>query len=432
MKRYHIAVVGGGVLGAAIAYFAAFLNPDKNVALIEREDAPARHTSGRNTGKVHAPYLYDPRQRGLFARSALVGYSMWRDYARTRRLPFREDGVIEVAMDADQANMLDRHREWGIRNGLDENDLTVLDGRELRRAEPEVRCHAALVCERDASADYRSLTERLVQDAVAAGAEFLPRREVTAVSQAGDHMLLTLNRSASVSADFVVNAAGGRSIRLARLLGVAAGYSNLYFRGEYWLAPASYHTLTSRSVYSVPTHPGYPFLDPHWIVRVDGSCEVGPNATPVFSPFGYDAAGNLRHVLPKALELLGSGARHMLANPEFRRLAASELYSSLSKRHMVGRVARFIPRLDHAAFSRRGTAGIRAQAVDRNGSFVSDVMVLEGPRSIHVLNYNSPGATGALPFAVHILRRVASSGMCRMQLEDAACGPWTFGDVPHI
>jgi L-2-hydroxyglutarate oxidase len=409
----------------------AFLNPGADIVLIEREKEMALHASGRNTGKVHAPYLYDPDKKGLFARAALAGYSMWEEYAHAKGLPFRDDGVIEVALDSGQATTLEKYRRWGIRNGLVEDDLTILDGRDLHRTEPEVRCHAALVCSRDASVDYRSLTSHLVRDAVSAGAEFLPGHDATTLAVAGDRVRITLNRVGSLEADFVVNAAGGRSMEVAHKMGIATDYTDVYFRGEYWRAPPAYRALTSKSVYSVPSNPRYPFLDPHWIVRVDGSCEVGPNAVPVFSPYGYDAASNARSMLPKVMEMLGSGARRTAMDPEFQRMVVGEIQSSLSKRSMIGRVRRFIPRLDPARFIRRGTAGIRSLAVDAGGAFVPDVMVMEGPHSLHILNYNSPGATGALPFAAHIIRTAVDTGLCRNVLEDAACGPWRFGEVAH-
>lgn len=417
-------------MGAAIAYFMAHINPELSIVVVERETGPARHASGRNTGKVHAPYPYDPDMRSMSARAALVGYSMWKKYCHMYRLPFCEDGVMEVAADSGQAKVLDMHHRWGIHNGLQESDVTILDSRDARRDEPEVRCHAALICNRDASVDYHALTVQLMQDAAGAGARFLPKSEVTDIFQHNDIVRLTLNRSTHLDAGFMVNAAGGRAMRLAHQMGVATKYTNLYFRGEYWRAPITYNTITSRSIYSVPLHREYPFLDPHWIIRTDGRCEVGPNATPVFGPFGYNMADNLQAVLPKSIDILMSGARRLVFNTQFRRLAISEVHSSVSRRYMISRVARFIPCLYGASFKQRGTSGIRAQAVDDTGSFVPDAMIFDGPGSIHILNYNSPGATGALPFAAHIIRRMISLDIS--STPDAACGPWIFDDIPHI
>ena len=429
LKRYDMVVVGGGVLGVAMSYYLAFLNPGSSIAVVEREGGVARHASGRNTGKVHAPYLYDPDGKGISARAAFAGYSMWKEYAGLRKLPFKDDGVAEIAIEEDQVGALDRHYRWGLRNGLAESDMEVFDGRQFRGVEPEVLCEGALVCRRDASVDYPRMVESLSRDAEAAGATFLFNREATALKPSEDGTLITLDRDTSILAGFVVNAGGGQAVDLAHQMGVGESYTDVHFRGEYWRAPAEYGTLTGTSVYSVPKYPQYPFLDPHWIVRVDGTCEVGPNATPVFSPYGYDLAENARCLLPKTLEMLGSGARKVPRDPLFREMAAAEVWSSISKEAMIGRVRRFIPRLNPLKFTSRGTAGIRSSVIDADGAFVADVVVLEGPGSVHVLNYNSPGATGALPFSAHLVEIIHSGGLLRSRLDDAQCGPWRFSTV---
>ena len=106
--------------------------------------------------------------------------------------------------------------------------------------------------------------------------------------------------------------------------------------------PKEYNSLTKTSIYSVPEFPDYPFLDPHWIIRVDGSCEIGPNAVPVFSPYGYDKTENFKEFLPKMLEMLGSGARKAIFDKQFQELAMNEIQSSMSKSAMVERVRRFL------------------------------------------------------------------------------------------
>lgn len=429
MKRYDVVVVGGGVLGVCVSYYVAFLNPGSAIALVEREGGVARHASGRNTGKVHAPYLYDPDKKGLFARAAMAGYGMWRRYAAEKGHPFVEDGVAEVALDADQAKMLDVYMRWGMRNGLGESDMEMVNGRRFREDEAEVRCHAALVCRRDASVDYRAMVESLMDDARGAGVAFLPDHNATSFAVSDGGVDVALGGIGAVHAKFLVNAAGGQAVDVAHSMGVAERYADIHFRGDYWRAPDEYRGLTRTSIYSVPRHPEYPFLDPHWIVRADGACEVGPGAVPVFSPYGYGLAENARRFVPKTLEMLRSGARHVLRDPRFRGMTAAEAWSSVSKRAMISRVKRFIPRLDPARFARRGTAGIRSVVVDDSGRFVPDAMVLEGPHSVHVLNYNSPGATGALPFAAHLVDHIHSRGLFRNSLDDARCGFWTFADV---
>jgi L-2-hydroxyglutarate oxidase len=131
---------------------------------------------------------------------------------------------------------------------------------------------------------------------------------------------------------YLINTAGGGEMDIAHSVGLATEYTDLHFRGEYWQVPEEYRNLTKISIYSVPKYPEYPFLDPHWIVRIDGRREIGPKAVPVFSPYAYNWSANLRHFLPKIFEsYTRSGARKILLDRRFLSLASNELKSSLSK-----------------------------------------------------------------------------------------------------
>ena len=209
----------------------------------------------------------------------------------------------------------------------------------------------------------------------------------------------------------MINAAGGQAIDIAHNIGIAKNLTDVHFRGEYWKTPKKYHNLTKTSVYSVPEFPDYPFLDPHWIVRVDGSCEIGPNAVPVFSPYGYDTTENIKEFIPKVLEMINSGARKIIFDKDFQELAFSEIQSSMSKSVMVERVKKFLPKINPKEITEKGTAGIRSSVIDENGKFVPDVILLEEESSFHILNYNSPGATGALPFSVHLINQLHQKGL---------------------
>lgn len=426
MKAW-LAIVGGGLVGTALAYFAACTGGGRRVCVVERESEVAMHASGRNTGKVHAPYLYDPAKKGGFARAALAGFGMWKEYARSRGLPFREDGVLEVSLDARGSKTLEKYRRWGLANGLSERDMEILDGRQVRGREPSVSCESGLFCSRDASVDYGALARALRVDAEAAGARFLTCRRVVGARPGA----LELD-SGSVESDFTVNAAGGGAVGIAHMMGAGLEYADVHFRGEYWRAPPGYEKLTSLSVYSVPEFPEYPFLDPHWVVRSDGSCLVGPNAVPVFSPYGYGAAENARALVPKLLELARSGARRTLLDARFQALAARELASSVSKTAMISRVRRFLPGLEPARFSERGLAGIRSQVVGPGGGFEPEALEVRAGSSLSVLNYNSPGATGVLPFCAGLLGRLYSDGSLGAGPSGDSCGPWKFSEIQGV
>jgi (S)-2-hydroxyglutarate dehydrogenase len=484
-KHYQIVIIGGGILGCSIAYLLSYnLRPGTRILLVEQEISPAFHASSRNTGKVHAPFLYDPSKRKMFARSASIGFDMLSDYCQTRHLPFIKDGILEVATDEVGLASLDRYLGWGYSNGLNQEELRFLDKREVAALEPNVRCVGALHCTKDASVNFGEITASLLTDAQNLGCEtMLGSKVITIVSKdntyqsvpgidshshdkleqeeykfqlrvqrmqrvkkrnsasssssptetgeellSGDKISDAGSRKSSMkgvfklqveklSADYLINVAGGAALRLAHNMGLAKGFQSLYFRGEYWVAPHAYKDLTKMSIYSVPRYPEYPFLDPHWIVRVDGRREVGPNAVLVNGPFAYDWNQNMSLAIPKFLESIRDTGRaglfRLFTDRRFIRLAISELRSSISKKVMINRARKFLPALDPSLFTLRGTSGIRSSIVDRDGKFVSDIFIVGNEDSTHVLNYNSPGATGALPVAAMIVDKVLKSDVWR-------------------
>lgn len=428
-KHFHVVIIGAGILGTSISYFLRHLNPTKKIAVVEQAPKVAFHTSGRNTGKIHAPYLYNPEKKKLFANAAFHGFDMWETYSKLHNLPFKKDGVIEVAFDEKGIKVLEKYLKWGKENGLDDNDIELLDKSEVQKLEPNIKCESAIYCYRDGSADYSSYTEALMKDSKEKGTDFILNTKVTDISKQNGKWKIKLDEEFEITADFLINAAGGEAMDIAHRVKIATELTDVHFRGEYWKAPNEYNNITKTSVYSVPDFPEYPFLDPHWIIRVDGRCEIGPNAVPVFSPYGYDKAENIKEFLPKMLEMLGSGARKAIFDKQFQELAMNEIQSSMSKTAMVDRVRRFLPKIDASKITEKGTAGIRSSVIDENGKFVPDVVLKNDSSSFHILNYNSPGATGALPFSAYVVNSLSQHGLLDCEYEDAQCGPWKFREI---
>ncbi len=421
---FKVAIIGGGVLGVSIAYFlSAHAKNPESVVLLEQEKNIAQHSSSRNTGKVHAPFLYDPVKKKTFAKAAALGYEMWQKYSSFKRMQFKHDGVLEVALDDKGLDRLYKYLEWGIANGLTKNELQLLDKNEVTKTEPNVRCVSAIYCSKDASVNYGAFTIGLLEDIQSFGSNLLLGHKVQRISSYGQGLYSTItDQRKEIRAEYLVNVAGGNSMDIAQMMGVAKGYTDIHFRGEYWQAPPEYHNLTKLSIYSVPKHPEYPFLDPHWIVRADNTCEVGPNAVPVFGPYAYNWRTNLANMLPKIMESSQTGARKIFFDRQFLSLVSTELKSSLSKTMMINRVREFLPPLRPSAFTQRGTAGIRSSVVDKNGRFIPDTLILERDSSLHVLNYNSPGATGALPMAANIASKIIRAGI--VQTSERARSLW--------
>jgi len=409
MESADVAVVGGGILGTSVAYWLAARYSGRFVVL-EKERQVAEHTSRRNTGVVHRPFYLHPKKRRVFARAAQVSYGLWKRYAVEKGLPWAEVGTYEVALDDSQFEILDTYSAWALENGMAPGEVEVLDGREVRRREPNVRCAGAILSKTDTCVDYRAFTQALKADAEALGVQFLFGKNVQEVNAyTGDVEVLFTGGGEPLRARLLVNCAGGDAVDVAHASGVGLEYTDIHFRGEYWVVDPRVKDLASRNLYSVPRHKDMPFLDPHWIVRVNGGREIGPNAVPVPRSYQYEGLRVLDW-FGKLLEPPVENKVRLLTNPEFVNLSLAELLSSISKGEMLGRVQRFLPALKEEHLVSRGTAGVRSQVIERNGALAREAIEVPGPYSYHVLNYNSPGATGAPAYAAYLVDRLASRG----------------------
>lgn len=382
---------------------------------MEQEKKVAMHTSSRNTGKVHAPFYYNPEKKSSTATYALKGFDMLKRYCSFHNLPFKEDGVVEIATNEREIDILLKHVHWAHKNGLRDEDVKFLSKHEMLQIEPNVKCEAGIVCVRDASTDYGLINQKLMEDAIKLGCKTSFENKFRSVrynTNANENRKMTIKGSVrDITTDYVVNATGGNSLDIAHDLNLAKEFTDLHFRGEYWIAPQKYNALTKMSIYSVPRNTDYPFLDPHWIIRSDGRCEVGPNAVPVFGPYAYTSYDNLMNVIPKIFASCKVGVLKLFLNKQFLQLVSNEFSSSFSKTNMVNRVRRFLPSLNPHDFKQRGMAGIRTILIDKNGEFASESFVVEDDYSLHILNYNSPGATGALPVAANIARTLVQKNI---------------------
>ena len=411
---YDVTVIGGGIIGCAIAYFLSIVT-ESSIIVIEQEKNVGLHTSSRNTGKVHAPLYYNPDKKSSTAFYALKGFDMLKRYCNLHKLPFKEDGVIEVAINERQIDTLHKHVQWAHKNGLKNEDVKFLNKDEILQIEPNVKCQAAIVCFRDASTDYSLINQKLMEDAIRFGCKTSFQNKFKAVhpntNVDANRKMTIIGTVKDITTDYIINATGGNSLDIAHNLGLAREYTDLHFRGEYWIAPQKYSNLTKRSIYSAPRYTEYPFLDPHWIIRSDGRCEVGPNAVPVFGPYSYDLYDNLKNAVPKIFESANLGLLKLVLNKQFLRLVSDEFLSSIFKTNMINRVRKFLPCLNPSDFKQRGRAGIRSLLVDKNGNFVSESLLVEDESSLHILNYNSPGATGVLPVAIDIVKELVQKNM---------------------
>ncbi|MGY1680580.1 L-2-hydroxyglutarate oxidase [Geodermatophilus sp. SYSU D01176] len=392
MAGTRYAVVGGGIIGTAVARRLLHRRPDAEVTVLEKEDRLAAHQTGRNSGVVHAGLYYEPGS--LKATLCRRGVALLREFCAQHALPHDEIGKVLVALDAAEERRLDAIAERARANGVP--GVRLIDRAELRELEPHVAGTAALHSPTTAIVDYVAVTERLAADARAAGATVRTGFAVGGLRPAGG-VVVTSTAGEEVVADRVVLCAGLHVDRLARLAGDDADPRIVPFRGEYAALRPERRGLVNGLVYPVPD-PQYPFLGVHLTPRVDGEVLVGPNAVLALAREGY----RWRDADPAELAAL-------LRYPGFRRFARrhwrtglAEVRGSLSSRAYAAAARRYVPELT-AGDLVPAPAGVRAQAMQADGSLVDDFRVSRRGPVVAVRNAPSPAATSSLAIAEHLV-----------------------------
>ena len=391
MSSERIGVVGAGIIGLAVARRMTQLRPEAVVTVLEKEDAIATHQTGRNSGVAHAGIYYAPGS--LKAELCRRGVGLLRGYCEERGIRFVECGKVVVALDEGE---LDRLRELERRasaNGVP--GVRWLDQSELRELEPNVAGIAGLHSPTTAITDFGAVAEALRGDVGSAGGSVELGREVTRIEATGARVRVGVGED-ELELDRLVVCAGLHADRLARRAGDEREPTIVPFRGEYYrLAPAR-TSLVRSLVYPVPD-PAYPFLGVHFTLRVDGGVDVGPNAVLALSREGY----RWRDVrLGDVSETLRYRGFRRLARRHWR-MGVRELRGSLSKRTFYADARRYVPALERSDLVRAG-AGVRAQALDPDGSLVDDFRISRIGNVTAVRNAPSPGATSSLAIAEHI------------------------------
>ncbi|MGQ4272029.1 L-2-hydroxyglutarate oxidase [Nocardiopsis changdeensis] len=391
MADRSIGVVGAGIVGLATARELVLRRPGTRVVVFEKEDRVAAHQTGHNSGVVHAGIYYEPG--GLKARLCTRGRDLLREYCAERGLPYEECGKLVVALTPREVDRLDALHARAVRNAVP--GLRRLGPEGIREIEPHAAGLAALHSPRTAITDYTRIARAFAEDIAAAGGEVRFRAPVTAAVPAGDGVRVTAGGE-DLRLDGLVVCAGLHGDRVARAAGDGDGPRIVPFRGEYMLVrPAKAH-LVRGLVYPVPD-PRYPFLGVHFTRRVSGEVEVGPNAVLALAREGYRHSDIRLADLRDTLTWPGfwaMGLRHW-------RTGAAEVYGSFSKRAYMRAARRYVPDIGPADVV-RGGSGVRAQALDRDGSLVDDFRIHRVGPVTAVRNAPSPAATSCMAIAEHI------------------------------
>jgi L-2-hydroxyglutarate oxidase len=384
-ERWDLIIVGGGIVGTATALAALQRAPGLRLLLLEKEDRLAAHQSGHNSGVIHSGIYYRPGS--LKARTCVAGAAAMLEFCREHSLPCEVCGKVVVAAREQELPALEELRRQGEANGV--AGISLLGREELREREPHCAGVGALRVPGTAIADYAAVTRKLSELAAAQGAEIRTGSRVTALAERGGEIVVRTT-SGDFVASHLINCAGLYSDRVAEMAGTRVGVRIVPFRGEYYELAAARRDLVSSLIYPVPD-PRFPFLGVHFTRRVSGAVEAGPNAVLAFRREGYRKRDLS---LGESLSTFLYPGFWRLAG-RYWRTAAGEFYRSWSRKAFVRELQRLVPEV-RASDLEPGGAGVRAQAVARDGKLLDDFQFAFSPRMMHVCNVPSPAATASI------------------------------------
>jgi (S)-2-hydroxyglutarate dehydrogenase len=386
--RYDVVVIGGGIVGLATAYRLIEARPDLRIAILEKEAELAMHQSGHNSGVLHAGLYYPPGS--LKARLCREGKAALEAFATAHDIPFERCGKLVVALGESELDRLTALRERAAANGVP--SLEEVGPERIRELEPHAAGIRGLWSPETGIIDFRRVALAMASDLERAGVEILTSRTVTGLAERSGEVVLTVSAGSGgeVRAGFVVACTGLQADRVAALSGSRDGPRIVPFRGDYYTLTPDAVPLVRGLLYPVPD-PRFPFLGVHFTKRIDGQVWAGPNAVLAFARQGYGRFD----ISPR--DLFGT-----LTDPGFIRLASRYLGTGLAemwrdwwKPAFVKELQRYVPEIksDQLSF---GPSGVRAQALNRDGTLVDDFVLAGGLRILHVRNAPSPAATSSL------------------------------------
>ncbi|MGH8382019.1 L-2-hydroxyglutarate oxidase [Pseudomonas sp.] len=391
---YDYCIIGGGIVGLATAMALLERQPGASLLILEKEASLARHQTGHNSGVIHAGIYYAPGS--LKADLCKRGAEATKAFCTEHKIKFDVCGKLLVASTPLEVQRMHALYERSQQNGL---KVERLDAAELQRREPNIVGLGGLFLDATGIVDYKQVCQAMARVIQAAGGEVQLSTSVRAIVESGDSVTISSDDKVWRARQLVA-CAGLQSDRLAALAGVKIDHQIIPFRGEYFRLPASKNAIVNHLIYPIPD-PELPFLGVHLTRMIDGSVTVGPNAVLGLGRENYKKFSlNWRDVAEYARfpgfwktiwANLGSGT--------------TEMKNSLFKAGYLEQCRKYCPSLnidDLLPYE----AGIRAQAVMRNGTLVHDFLFAETPRMVHVCNAPSPAATSAIPIGQMIADRI--------------------------
>jgi len=389
-KVYTHAVIGAGIVGLSVALKLQSLG--NNVLVLDKETTPGKHQSGRNSGVIHSGIYYKPNS---FKSSLCIrGRELLLEFLEEENIPFRLEGKIVVDTDVNKLSSLEERATQ-----LSMEDVKVLEKSDILTLEPYCKFDNALHVPQAGVVDYGVVTKKLASKFQSLGGTIEYFQKIKSIKTKNDLKILESNNSIFQS-EFLINCAGLYSDNIAQLDNVEPELRIIPFRGEYFTITEEKSHLVNNMIYPI-SDPDLPFLGIHLTKTVDNKIEAGPNAVLAFAKEGYDWSKINISEFSKTIFYSGMwklGRRYFSTG-------ISEMYRSLNKDVFLREILKYIPEITKKDLTPR-IAGVRAQAVGKDGSLIDDFVFERKEQSLHVLNAPSPAATASLAIGEHIVKEI--------------------------
>jgi len=395
MSHAHVAIVGGGIVGLATAWQLTELYPHLRVLVLEKEVAVGEHQTGHNSGVLHSGIYYKPGS--LRSINCRAGKRAMEQFCAAHGVPYDICGKVIVAVNDSEVPRLMNIFDRGQANDV---ACELIGPERLKELEPHAAGVQAIHVPEAGIVNFRAACRKMVELVTSRGSEVRCSARVIGIHEIANHIAIETT-AGDFSADYVVTCSGLQSDRVARLTGAHPATKIVPFRGEYYeLKPDAEH-LCRNLIYPVPD-PSFPFLGVHFTRMIEGGIECGPNAVLAFAREGYRKTDiNLRDLLET---LAFSGFRKLAF--KYWRVGAGEMWRSWSKAAFVRALQHLIPEIRSEQLV-PARAGVRAMAVEPDGTIVDDFVIQTRGRIVNVLNAPSPAATSSLNIGKLIVEKLA-------------------------
>jgi (S)-2-hydroxyglutarate dehydrogenase len=398
IERYDVVIIGGGIVGLAVAREITRRFPRLGLAVLEKEARVGAHQSGHNSGVIHSGVYYKPGS--MKARTCVPGAAAMVEFCREHGVKYDICGKVIVATSVEEVARLRDLLERGRANGVE--GLRMLSPEELREIEPHATGVAALHVPTTGVTDYAKVCEKYAELIAAQGGTVKTSTKVMGL-RADENGTILESCGGAISAGVVINCAGLFSDRISRMAGERPEVQIVPFRGEYYDLVPERAGLVRALIYPVPD-PRFPFLGVHFTRRIHGGVDAGPNAIFAFKREGYRARDfSLRDT---AESLMFPGFWRVAA--KHWRMGKDEARRSVNKASFVAGLQRLVPEV-RAEDLVPGGSGVRAQAIHRSGALVDDFQFSQTKRMLHLYNVPSPAATASIAIGKTVVEMAAGA-----------------------